>query len=131
MYHFFVRVFAAGDAPTSAAPLPVTFDHAVVELGRLPQMFIEPDGAFLWRPLPEIAPRWQVEGNLFDRGESLFYVEMKGSCPAKEFNEMLACLSSDDTRFAFEWVERGLLMNEATFRRSAENPDFVASPRGD
>lgn len=131
MYRFFVRIFAAGDAPTSAAPLAVTFEHALDRLAQLPQMFIEPDGAFVWRPLPSVAERWQVDGNLFDRGESLFYVELKGSCPAAQFNQILMCLSTTPIEFAFEWVERGLLMNEATFRSMAENASFPDSPRGD
>ena len=33
MYRFFVRIFAAGGSPTSAAPLPVTFDDALNRLG--------------------------------------------------------------------------------------------------
>ena len=131
MYRFFVRIFAAGDSPTAAAPLPVTFEEALERLAQLPQMFIEPDGAFVWRPLPEVAERWQVDGNLFDRGESLFYVELKGSCPVKQFDEILACLTQEPIAFAFEWVERGLLMNESTFRQMAANPLFPDSPRGD
>ena len=131
MYRFYVRVFAAGDSPTSAAPLPATFDDALAKLAALPQLFIEPDGAFLWRPLPTALKQWQVEGNLFDRGASLFYVELKGSCPQEQFDQILASLAPSGQNFAFEWVERGLLMNEPTFRRSAENPSFVESPRGD
>ena len=86
-------------------------------------MFIEPDGAFVWRPLPSVSERWQVDGNLFDRGESLFYVELKGSCPPEQFNALLACLAPVPIDFVFEWVERGLLMNEASFRQLAENPN--------
>jgi len=131
MYRFFVRVFAAGDAPTSAAPLPVSFDEALAALAKLPRMFIEPDGSLVWTSPPGSEPRWQVDGNLVDRGDALFYVELKGSCPVEEFDQLLACLSNGSTRFAFEWVERGLLMNDASFRRSAQNPAFLSSPSGD
>jgi hypothetical protein len=131
MYRFFVRVFAAGDAPTTAAPLPVTFDEALELLGQLPRMFVEPDGSFVWTSPPGSEPHWQVDGNLLDRGDTLFYAEIKGSCPRGAFDQFLACLSRGDTAFAFEWVERGLLMNEETFRRSAENPAFNDIPEGD
>jgi hypothetical protein len=76
-------------------------------------------------------PAWQVDGNLFDRGDSLFYVELKGGCPAENFEQLLHCVRDNTTELAYEWVERGLLMNEANFRRTAENQDFLRSPHGD
>ena len=130
MYRFFVRVFAAGDAPTSAAPLSATFDDASSALARLPRMFLEPDGSFVWKP-PDEAPSWQVDGNLVDQGASLFYAELKGECPEASFNQVLACFGENPRGLVFEWVERGLLMNEETFRRSATNPAFHALPPGD
>lgn len=131
MYCFFVRVFAAGDAPTSAAPLPVAFEEALAALSQLPHLFAEPDGSFVWRSPAGDEPHWQVDGNLIDRGETLFYAEIKGKCPASAFDQLLACVTEAGTPLAYEWVERGLLMNDATFRRSAENPAFNAIPHGD
>jgi hypothetical protein len=131
LYRFFVRVFATGDAPTTAAPLPISFDDALAALSKLPQMFIEPDGSLVWRSPPDAEPSWQVDGTLVDRGETLFYVELKGSCPGEVFDQLLACFGPSGTPFAFEWVERGLLMNEDTFRRTAQNPAFAEIPPGD
>lgn len=131
MYRFFVRVFAAGDAPTTAAPLPITFEAAQAALARLPQMLVEPDGSFVWTSPAGTSPPWQVDGNLVDRGETLFYVELKGACSEEAFNQLLASLTTSANSFAFEWVERGLLMTEETFRRSAQNPAFLDLPTGD
>jgi hypothetical protein len=131
MYTFFVRVFAAGSSPTSAAPLAISFEAAVERLSQLPGMFVEGDGAFVWRSAPHATSSWQVDGTLYDRGTSLFYVEMKGHCPEESFNDFLAALHTADQTWAFEWVSRGLLMTEAAFRLSAANPAFHATPSGD
>jgi hypothetical protein len=131
MYHFFVRVFGASISPTNAAPLTVSFETALERLALLPDMFTEPDGSFVWRSHAPEATHWQVDGNLFDRGDTLFYVELKGCCPAAQFQQLLECWSNSGDTFTFEWVERGLLMNEKTFRQIATNSEFTQLPHGD
>ncbi len=120
MYHFFVRVFAAAADSMHGRQLEISFDHALAALADLPNLFIEPDGSFVWTGSTPV--RWQVDGNLVDRGDTLFYVELKGSCPPAALDQLLACLARTRTAFCFEWVQRGEWMDEAAFRRTAMQP---------
>jgi hypothetical protein len=118
-YSFFVRIYAAGASPHEPSPLAITFETAFQQLADLPGMFIEPDGSFVWRKTQSENDAWQLDGNLFDRGASLFYVEVKGSCPREAFDQLLTAIRGATVEFAFEWVDRGQFMNEPTFRNHA------------
>src|SRR5688500_14704882 len=51
---------------------PITFDESLAALARLPRMFIEPDGSFVWVSAAG-EKQWQVDGVLHDRGPQLAY----------------------------------------------------------
>ncbi len=93
---------------------PITFDQAADELGRLPRMFLEPDGSFVWVSSGERA--WQVDGVLYDRGPQLAYLELRGSCDPAAFDELLKSLGWPATQFVFELVNEAILLDEADFR---------------
>jgi hypothetical protein len=114
---FHVRIFAATGSPS---PL-VSFDDAVAALARLPQIFVEPDGSFVWTAPPSSASRWQVDGNLADGGETLYYVEIKGVCPLAVFQELLGCLAPPSARLVVESVAEGVILDADAFRASLEN----------
>jgi len=116
LYRFHVRIAAAD----SSRPL-VTFDDALSCLSRLPQMFAEPDGSFVWASPAVISPRWQVDGNLVDGGERLYYVELKGTCPPATFDELLSCFAPVRTALTFELAAEGRLLDERAFRELALN----------
>src|SRR5438046_5830570 len=107
MRRFYVRVFAAA-GPAATQALPVSFDAALALLETMPQMHIELDGSFVLTSLGDTGPRWQVEGNLVDGGQTLFYCELKGTCPPEALDQLLACLSGGATTLALEDVERGI-----------------------
>jgi hypothetical protein len=96
-----------------------SFETAETRLAALPRMFIEPDGSFVW-VAGEGEPGWQVDGNLYDRHEQLLYVELKGACPAPAFDRLLGALEWPRTPLMFQWTHEALLMDEAEFRRLAE-----------
>ena len=73
------------------APLPVTFEEAEAALLRLPRLYFEPDGSFGWYSPPQ-APRWEIGGMLYDRGDRLMYAELSGACTADAFGELLDAL---------------------------------------
>lgn len=93
------------------AMLPVSFEAASEALGRLPRMFVEPDGAWVWA-----GDDWQLDGVLVDRGGRLLHVDVKGRCPAAEFDRLLGCLGWPAAALAFELVREGVRLGEGVFR---------------
>jgi hypothetical protein len=127
MHPFFVRVFATSESGAAQA-LPVSFEAALTEFESLPRMYAEPDGSFIWTSPADATPHWQVEGNLVDGGQMLFYCELKGTCPADTLDQLLRCLSGGVTRLVFEVVERGDVLGEEEFRRAITSPPNEPGP---
>lgn len=106
------------DTPNGArglGPLAVTFEVAYERLSRLPRMFLEPDGSFVWVNPDEQSPRWQIDGNLQDGGPSLHSVLLQGCCNVHWFLELLDCLLGDQGELVFELVREGEWINEQEF----------------
>jgi len=100
-------------------PLPITFEQSLATLARLPRMFVEPDGSFVWAGEAADNVNWQVDGNLIDQGERLAYVEIKGVCPQEQFDALLTALGWPQAQLAFQLPRRGIFLDEAAFRRLA------------
>lgn len=101
-----------------ATPLTVGFDQACTALGVLERMYIEPDGAFVWAS-PREGPAWQVDGNLFDREGRVLLVDLKGSCPACEFDRLLEACGWPGQPVMMQLVRAAVFLAEDTFRRHA------------
>ncbi len=99
-------------------PLTAGFDEAIERLGQLPRCYAEPDGSFVWTS-PRDGLRWQVDGNLFERNGGLLLVDLKGSCPLAELDQLLACFGPPGTTFVFQLVRSAVFVNEAVFRQHA------------
>lgn len=142
MYHFHIAIHAA---PAHAAegslaltpealtaPLGATFDEAVEALDKLPRIFVELDGSLLWTS-PQGPSGWQVDGVLYDRGDRLHYVELKGSCPEDEFNALLRACGWPETPVVFQLLREGVVLSETEFRRTASSfaDDLDLDRRGD
>ncbi len=94
------------------------FETALDRLALLERMYCEPDGSFVWAsPLGE--PAWQVDGNLYDRQQRLSYVEVAGSCPPRQFDQLLASLGWPETALVFQLRQEAVLLDEREFRRYA------------
>jgi len=106
-----------------AIPLSVQFDEAVERLKELPRMFIELDGAFVWRD-DQQTDSWQLDGCLYDRDQHVVYVDVVGRCPPREFDRLLRCLKWPESRLLFQLPRHATFLDEASFRR-------YASHRGD
>jgi hypothetical protein len=119
MLHFHVVV----QGPDSTAGLPVTFDAALAALEKLPRMFIEPDGSFVWRGAAAGGKGWQVDGNLIDQGPCLAYVELRGVCPDEQFDALLAALGCPAAGLVFQLPSAGLVLSESDFRRRSAKKD--------
>ena len=107
--------------PVKAGPVGArSFEESLTSLERLPRMFVEPDGSFVWVGGGD--PTWQVDGNLFDQEDELAYVVLKGHCPPGSFDELLRCFGWPVTPMVFQLSREGVYVDEVTFRELAERP---------
>jgi hypothetical protein len=97
-------------------PFQLSFEQVSEALGKLPRMFFEPDGSFVWVS-SHGSPTWQLDGVVYDRGDRLLYVDLKGSCPASEFDVLLTALGWPATPLMFQLVREAVFLDEAEFRR--------------
>ncbi len=105
-------------------PMAVSFEEASELLAQLPRMFLEPDGSFVWTS-PADEPKWQVDGNLFDRDARLIFVDMNGSCPPAQFDQLLRALGWPQMPLIFQLTRQAVFLDEAEFRRYAESSEFT------
>jgi hypothetical protein len=99
-------------------PFAVTFEQVCERWNKLPRMFLEPDGWFLYTG--QVGSRdWQVEGQLTDRAERLLFVQLKGSCPAEVLDNLLSACGWPETSVMFQLVRQAVFLDESTFRRQA------------
>lgn len=104
-------------------PFAIGFDAAVERLARLPRMFVELDGSFVWAS-PAADRAWQVDGNVFERSGRVLLVDLKGSCPPPEFDRLLSAFGWPEEPVMLGLVRAAVFLDEPTFRRHA-------SARGD
>ena len=104
-----------------AEPMAVSFERALDEIASLPGCYGEPDGSILWTGQDE-AGRWQVDGNLFDRGGQVVFATLSGSCPPVEFDRLLACFGWPEEPLMMELVRAAVFVSEADFRQQAGRP---------
>jgi hypothetical protein len=95
-----------------------SFESAIEQLSQLDRMYCEPDGSFVWVSAQGVPP-WQVDGNLYDRDDRLIFVDLKGACPAVEFDRLLNCLGWPETPVVFQLVREAVWLDEPEFRRWA------------
>jgi hypothetical protein len=98
-----------------AKPLPITFEESCAALEQLPRMFVEPDGSFVWVSSAG-EPRWQVDGQLVDRGGRLMLVDLKGECTGKALQSLLDALGGHRSPLMFQLVRQAVFLDEAQFR---------------
>ena len=101
-----------------ATPFQISFEEAGAALAKLDRMFFEPDGSFVWTS-PHGETTWQADGNLFDRNGRLLFVDLKGSCPSEQFDQLLSALGWPATPIVFQLVREAVFLDEAEFRRYA------------
>jgi hypothetical protein len=99
-------------------PFPIGFEAVLTGLDRLPRMFVEPDGAVVWRS-SQPDRFWQVDGTLLERQDRLLAAELNGRCPAGEFDRLLAAFGWPEVAVMFQVVRAGVILDEPTFRRHA------------
>jgi len=99
-------------------PLPIVFDDVLNQLNTLPRLYAEPDGSFVWTS-PQENIRWQVNGNLYERNDCVLFVELKGSCPASEFDQLLTCFLQDEKACVVQLTRPAVFVTPEIFRAHA------------
>ncbi len=101
---------------TPPEPLPVTFEDAEAALTRLSRLFFEPDGSFGWFAEPG-APRWEIGGMLYDRGDRVMYAELNGACPAAAMRDLLGALGHSQAPLVVQVLNRAIFVEPEEFCR--------------
>ena len=102
------------------ASFTCTFEAAADRLAKLPRMFIEPDGSFVWVS-GDAQPVWQVDGNLYDRAGRLQFVDLQGTSTPECFEEFLAALGWPQQQLAFLLTREGIALDEQAFLAWADS----------
>jgi hypothetical protein len=82
----FIRLYAP-----DGMRLPQSFESFVDAIATWPGMFVEPDGSFVWAIDSGIA-RYQLDGMVYDRAGAIEYVELKGTCDARDWQRLCEAL---------------------------------------
>lgn len=125
-----------GDWPTLsipreevAAPMHVGGDDCLAAIGRLDRAFVEPDGSFVWRG-GDGGRGWQVDGTIHERNGRVLLAELKGDCPEREFDRLLAAFGWPGQAMAMQLTREGVWLDEGAFRSRAAAAFREASGRG-
>lgn len=102
--------------PLAQTPLPVTFEEVQAALTQLPRLYFEPDGSFGWFAAPG-APRLEIGGMLYDRGDRIMYAELTGACPAAELRQVLDALGHTREPLVVQFVEQAVFLDAEEFCR--------------
>jgi hypothetical protein len=100
-------------------PMTVCFEDACAKLSGFPQMFVEPDGSFVWTS-PQADSAWQIDGVIYDRHDRLLFVDLKGSCPSEAFDRLLRVFGWPETAMVFQLAREAIYLDETEFRRFAD-----------
>jgi hypothetical protein len=99
-------------------PMAIGFDEALARLAGLERMYVEPDGSFVWAS-PREGRWWQVDGNAFEKDGRVLLADLKGSCPAVEFDRLLGAFGWPSQPLLMQLVRAAVFLDEPTFRRHA------------
>ncbi len=74
-------------------PIETSFEEAEARLTRLPKLYFEPDGSFVWARQQGSE---QVFGMLYDAGGKLRYCDLRGHCHLATWRELCQAIGGDE-----------------------------------
>lgn len=98
-------------------PWPIDFQTAFDRLERLPRMYIEMDGAWVWVGQASDGTAWQMDGLLNDSPRGLMTLEIKGRLPRAAWEEFRGQLVTSAETLVFQLMQEGVYLSEAEFAR--------------
>ena len=97
------------------APLGGCFEEVCQQLDRCPQVFVEPDGSFVYRCHQAT---FQIDGMIYDLDRQIRYIELLGSCPLSNWHQLLQMLGIVDLDACMVHdIEGGAVHSLQTFER--------------
>jgi hypothetical protein len=118
-----MRTFHVIVQPAAEASFGVSFEQVSARLESFDRLVFEPDGSFVWKG--DTPTSWQLDGVLYDRDGRVQYLELKGAGPASALDKMWEVLGWPATPLAFQVVQTGETLDEATFRAWLDAPEFA------
>ena len=112
----FHLVLFAGSSTAQTQPLSVTFDYAYSRLTTMEGILIEPDGSFTWN----YSHKDRVEGQLFDQGDFLNCVELRGNCDLRRLPALLAAFGWPTANLYVQCNTTGLVVPVDRFLEAGE-----------
>lgn len=112
----------AVQAEAARLAFPVSGDTCLDRLAAMPRTAVEPDGSFVWSaPAGDASGsrQWHVWGCLVERDEAVLHVDLRGVCPAEDFDRLLAVMGWPETPVMFQLPRAGVFLDEETFRLRA------------
>lgn len=111
--------------------LRVSLETALANLEQLPRMFVELDGSFLWTGPRSDTPsdsrsdskHWQLEGTIYDDGQVVRYIDLRGDCPLSAWKTFLAALEATLDAVTLELVESDLIVAGTWLERQLAGED--------
>lgn len=101
-------------------PFSISFEVAVERLAELSQMFVEPDGSFVWVAASGAELGWQLDGVVNDRANRVVSVEVKGTCPRPQFETLLRVFDWPEVGLLVQLVQAAAFLDDAEYFRFAE-----------
>lgn len=78
-----------GEKPPGTSSVPSSFEEALTRLERdIPSVLLEPDGSLAWA-----SPSHQVVGIIYDAGQRIQYVELRGHCSGDQIRHLIATIA--------------------------------------
>jgi hypothetical protein len=116
--------------PSNVQPpsLNVDYQTATARLCELPKCHFELDGSFGWTSAGQrknYGSCWELYGTIFDDGERIVYVELRGTCDAKEWLQLLEIFAPSTQRAA------ALLLSPSRILVAAEDLPILWSSASD
>jgi hypothetical protein len=85
----FVRLYHRNEN----TPIPKSFESFIEAIGKWDGLYAELDGSFVW-VWHENNQRYQLDGMVYDRGEFIEYIELKGTCSETAWLQLCSTLLS-------------------------------------
>ncbi len=99
-----LKTIACRESEIANTVFAVSFEQAVERLQKLDRLFIELDGSFVWSGHDQ-DQAWQIDGMLYDTGQHLQRVELKGWSPPLAWRQLLICFEWPDQRLLVHWID--------------------------
>jgi len=97
-----------------AVAMSASFEEAIDALEMLPRLHAEPDGSFVFVSPGESPSRWQLDGVLHDLAHRLVGVELKGTCPLEQLEQLLPIFHPPEA-ILFELVSSAVFLDRGQF----------------